>query len=268
MDTPTVSFVVPCYKLARFLPECVDSILAQSYKNIEIIILDDQSPDNTAEVSGQILANHPGRNIRYIRNSDNLGNIRNYNKGIGLAHGGYVWILSPDDRLRSESIVDKYIRMMQSDPEIGYIFCSGNRIENDEDRGLHKSSLYRKSDQILDSEQLIRDIVDNRVELLSPSVMIRKKCYEEVTFFPEDMPHRGDSFVWALIAMRYRVGYFAEAMVDYRIHENSMMSTLARENVASIIADEIAVPWRIKAEAERRNLNEIVLHCRRAIIGI
>jgi glycosyltransferase involved in cell wall biosynthesis len=268
LKTPTVSFVVPCYNLAHFLAECVESILSQSYKNIEIIIIDDRSPDNTAEVSRSIISDHSGRMISYIVNSENLGNIRTYNRGIQLAQGPYVWILSPDDRLRARNIVEKYVGLMESEREIGYIFCPGHVIDNDRDMGVYLWSQYRKEDTALDGQQLVKDIVDSKFELLSPSVMIRKKCYEQITFFPEDMPHRGDAYVWSLIAMRYKVGYFAEAMVDYRIHSNSMMSTLAREDVVTLNQDNIAVLWRVKAEAEKQNLPHIVNHCWNAIVKV
>src|SRR6266404_207229 len=268
METPTVSFLVPCYKLAHFLAECVNSILSQSYKNIEIIILDDQSPDDTANISQAIVSAHPDRNIIYVRNPENLGNIRNYNKGIRMAAGKHVWILSPDDRLRSQNIVEKYVRLMESDPEVGYIFCPAHHIENGQDRGIEQKSVYRTNDQILNSHQLVKDIVDNNFYLLAPSVMIRKKCYEEITLFPEDMPFRGDSYVWSLIAMQCKVGYFAEAMIDYRVHDNSMTSTLMRENAARAMEDDIAVPWRVKAEAERRNLVDVVNHCWNAVTRI
>ncbi len=268
MPNPKVSFIVPCYKLAHFLEESVNSILSQSYGNIEVLILDDQSPDNTEEVSTGLVKKHPDRQITYIRNSENLGNIRNYNKGIRLAAGEHVWILSPDDRLHSKDIVSEYVRLMDDNRDIGFIFCPGNVIENDTNTGVYKRSVYRDSDQILDGLQLVGDIAENNFELLSPSVMIRKKCYEEITYFPEDIPHRGDSYVWALIAMQYRVGYFSTPMVDYRIHSGSMMSTLARENIIEIIADDFAVPWRIRTAAQERGLHQIVEQCNTAIVNI
>ena len=185
-----------------------------------------------------------------------------------MARGRYVWILSPDDRLRDPDVVEKYVRLMDAHPEVGYAFCAVHRIEGTDDAGVHRTSVYRPEDLILDSRKLVKDIVDNNFELVAASVMIRKECYETVTLFPLDMPHRGDSYVWALIALRYRAAYFSDAMVDYRVHDGSMMTTMARANMARMMEDDIAVPWRVKAEAARQGANEIVTHCRRAIVSV
>ncbi len=268
MNNPTVTFVVPCFRLAHFLRECVDSILHQSYPEIEVLIMDDQSPDDAGEIARKILADYPDRAVSYVLNEQNLGNIGNYNKGIQMARGRYVWILSPDDRLRDPRVVEKYVRLMDARPEVGYAFCAVHRIEDTADAGVYERSVYRPQDRILDSRTLVKDIVDNNFELVAASVMIRKECYESVTLFPTDMPHRGDSYVWALIALRYRVAYFSDAMVDYRVHDASMMTTLARANMARVIEDDIAVPWRVKAEAARQGANEIVIHCWQAIVSV
>ena len=78
---PLVSFVVPCYKLAHLMPQCVNSILRQSYENYEILIMDNCSPDNTPEVA----ASFGDPRVKLVRNETNLGHVRNFNKGITLA---------------------------------------------------------------------------------------------------------------------------------------------------------------------------------------
>jgi hypothetical protein len=76
-----VSFVIPCHRLAHLLGECVDSILAQSYGDFEVLIMDDCSPDATPEVA----ASFPRPRVRHVRNDTNLGHLANYNKGIQLS---------------------------------------------------------------------------------------------------------------------------------------------------------------------------------------
>jgi glycosyltransferase involved in cell wall biosynthesis len=270
IENPIVSFVVPCYCLADFLTEAVGSILAQSYTNLEILILDDQSPDNTETVSKALISTNPTVRISYIRNQANLGNIRNYNKGIMAAQGKYVWILSPDDRLRSRHVVRQYVSMMEANPRLGYVLCPAHLIQDDCDLGIFHESVYPRQvvDQIMDSRQLIKDLVDHTFGPVAPSVMVRKECYEVVTLFPEDMPHRGDTYVWSMIAMKYSIAYFSEAMVDYRIHDESMMSKLSRENMKKVFEDDIAVPWRIKNLAEKQESTDIVNHCKTSILSM
>src|SRR5579862_9390224 len=115
---PKVSFVVPCYKLAHLLPECIQSILSQTYKDFEILIMDDKSPDNTPEVARSF----GDERVKHIRNEPNLGHLRNYNKGIGLSRGEHVWLISADDRLRCNYVLQRYVDLMDAHPNVGYIF--------------------------------------------------------------------------------------------------------------------------------------------------
>lgn len=69
MRPPTVSFIVPCYKLAHLLPDCVNSILSQTYRDFEVLIMDDCSPDNTPQVAQSF----PDPRVTHIRNDPNLG---------------------------------------------------------------------------------------------------------------------------------------------------------------------------------------------------
>src|SRR5215469_15348880 len=117
--TPKVSFVVPCYKLGHLLAECIHSILSQSYQDFEVLVMDDCSPDNTPEVAKSF----GDQRIKHIRNEPNLGHLRNYNKGIGLAKGEYVWLISADDCLRTKDAVEKYVRIMEQNRSVAYAFC-------------------------------------------------------------------------------------------------------------------------------------------------
>src|SRR3954451_10954181 len=126
MSEPLVSFVVPCYKLAHYLAECVDSILSQTYTNLEVLIMDDCSPDNTPEVAKSFT----DPRVRYIRNEPNLGHLRNYNKGIQMSQGKYIWLISADDRLRCDYVLEKYVAALEVNPNVGYAFCPAVRLEN------------------------------------------------------------------------------------------------------------------------------------------
>lgn len=256
-----MTFVVPCYNLAHYLEECVDSIFSQSYSNIEVLILNDQSPDDTIPVGAALCRKYADRNIKLVNNESNLGNLENYNKGIRLAAGEYVWILSPDDKLRDEDAVQKHIRQYESNKDVGFIFSSVHRLKDETDIGLYASSQYNLTDSLIDGETLVGALLGDRLDMVAPSVSVRKCCYEAINYFPKDLPHRGDTYVWALIAMSSKVGFIAEPLVDYRIHSDSMCAKLSRENIGGIVKDNVGVRWRIRSYASDQSRALIASQC-------
>lgn len=258
MQKPTVSFVVPCYNLAHFLPECINSILSQTYANFEILIMDDCSPDNTREVS----ARFQDQRIRYIRNEPNLGHLRNYNKGIRLSRGKYVWLISADDYLRKPYVTEKYVGLLDRNPNIGYVICPGLGVRNGvETRVLGAYRSNKDRDWILRGRNFLKKLLHSNV-VLTPSAMVRRECYEKVSFFPENMPWAGDWFLWCLFALYYDVGYFADHMLCYREHHGlSMTHILSQERLETCAVEEISIPWFIRNRALEAGHTTIAKEC-------
>lgn len=271
MQDPTVSFIVPCYKLAHLLSECVESILAQTYGDFEVLIMDDCSPDNTAEVAGSF--NDP--RIRYIRNDPNLGPLRNYNKGIALSRGKYVWLISADDYLLRPYILDRYVKLLETHPRIGYVFCPGVGVKNGVETQLLEYSQIGDDDQILDGHAFVRKLLHRNI-VLAPSALARRECYENLSFFPLDviwagipidMVWGGDWYLWLLFALFYDVGYFADPMVCYREHDLSMTNSVTQEKIESCWAAEMAVLWIIRQKANEAGMKKVSRDCLVAIAG-
>src|SRR5215471_1269222 len=129
---PKVSFIIPCYKFAHFLAECVNSILSQTYSDFEILIMDDCSPDNTSEVAAEF----KDPRVIYQRNESNLGNVGNYNRGIELSRGEYLWLISADDCLRSQNVLQKYVDVLDKNPNVGYVFSPAIIFEDGKESGV------------------------------------------------------------------------------------------------------------------------------------
>ena len=118
---PLISVILPAYNAERFLEEAIDSILAQTYKNFELIVLNDGSTDRTEEI---ILSYNDPR-IRYIKNESNLKLIKTLNKGIALARGKYIARMDADD-ISLPTRFEKEIEFMEIHPDIGV--CSSKVI--------------------------------------------------------------------------------------------------------------------------------------------
>jgi glycosyltransferase involved in cell wall biosynthesis len=250
MKSPTVSFVVPCYKLAHFLPECINSILSQSFREIEVLVMDDCSPDNTGEVTRSF----NDARIRYIRNDSNLGHLPNYNKGINLSRGAYIWLISADDRLRRPYAVERYVKVMADHPAVGYVFCPGIGLVGGAETTLLEDYYYGAKDIIFDGRQFIATVLRKCGGLLSPSVMVRKDCYERISMFPLDLPHQGDMYLWLVWALEYDVAYLSDPMVNYRSHELNMMKDFMSRVPKTVFTDEVNVLWRTKLKSEQKGL--------------
>jgi glycosyltransferase involved in cell wall biosynthesis len=259
---PTVSFVVPCYKLAHLLAECVNSILTQTFADLEVLIMDDCSPDHTPEVARTLT----DPRVRYIRNEPNLGSLRNYNKGIELSRGKYVWLISADDYLRRPYLVERYVGLMEANPRVGYVFCSGVGVLHGQETGLLKGTRYGSRDEVINGHRFLKRLLRFNM-VLAPSGMVRRECYEKISLFPLEpgMIWSGDWYLWCVFALYHDVGFFTEPMVCYREHELSMTNVLKRENLEALFEGDIAVPWMIKKKAAALGLGSVAHTSLRAV---
>ena len=263
MQNPTVSFVVPCYKLGHFLAECVGSVISQTYADWELLILDDCSPDHTAEVAKSFQDSR----VQHVRNERNLGLVNNFNKGIGLSRGKYVWIISADDYLRRPYTLERYVEFMEKHPTVGYTYSPAAKVEN---RREIEIQLSDGEDRIIRGHDFVKPLLEGN-RILAPTAIVRRECYEQMGAFPTDPVWAGerldfnwaqDWYLWCLFALSYDVGYLAEPMVCYRLHDLSVTSTLTQhESIRRCVAADIAVPWMIKQKADELGLREVSSYC-------
>ena len=258
---PLVSFVVPCYKYAHFLAKCVNSILAQDYGCFEVLIMDNCSPDNTPEVAQSF----KDPRVRHIRNDSNLGHVRNYNKGLTLARGKYVWVLCADDVLRSSAVLGRFVDVMERNANLAFVFCRALELREEQEGSLVSWADCGDQDcQWQDSTFFLR-LIDSCCMVMS-SVMIRKEFLDRVGLFPVDLPYSDDWYIWSVLAMHYGVAYFAEPMVLCRHHEESLTTQYSKEFARICLGDELAVLWRVGCEAERGQNTNLRDACRASLI--
>lgn len=246
---PLVSFVVPCYKHGHFLVECVGSILSQTYANVEVLIMDDCSPDDTPVIARSF----QDPRVTHVRNERNLGHLANYNKGIGLAQGKYVWLINVDDYLRRPHVLERFVDTLERHPEAAYVFCPAVQVHEGREGAVF--GRHGNHDMVFRRPAFLdRLLVRNRVP--TPAAMVRKTSYDRMGMFELDLPYAGDWYQWCRHALYGDVAYLAEPMVCYRFHELNM-SKDHFEQPAVVVADEIAVRWRTKRTAERMGLTAV-----------
>jgi glycosyltransferase involved in cell wall biosynthesis len=216
--------------------------------------MDDCSPDNTGEVANSF---HDPR-VRHIRNQDNLGHLQNYNKGIALSQGKYIWLISADDRLCKPYVLERYLRVMERNPRVGYACCPAIKLE----KGIETEVEGRldNKDTIFDGTTLLARLLKGNC-IPAASGMVRRTCYEQCGSFPLDLPYAGDWYLWCLFALHFDAAYFSEPMVNYRAHELSMTSYLLNHRLTPALEEGLTVLWRMRDQARQIGNVRIVKHC-------
>lgn len=260
--TPIVSFVVPCYKLGHLLRDCIHSILMQTYQEFEILIMDDCSPDGTAEISHS----YTDTRIKYNRNTVNMGHLRNYNAGISRACGKYVWLISADDCLRSPRVLEQYVAVMEQHPAVGFVFCPAVGLGPHGESDVLRYSVRGDHDTIFRGREFLsRYLLDSDCVVVA-SAMARKDCYTSVSMYPEDMPYAGDWYIWSIFSLHYDVAYLASPMVCYREHDLSMTNKLKRQDARILVEDDLKVLWRMREAASAKPDALLMKRCDAAIV--
>jgi len=132
MPAPSVSVLIPSYNCARYLPETIESVLAQNLRDFELVILDDRSSDS----SNDVLERYARRDerIRYRLNESNLGLVENWNACLRAARGKYVKFLHSDDKLTRPTALEQLVALFEERPSASLAVCAREIIDENSRR--------------------------------------------------------------------------------------------------------------------------------------
>lgn len=259
---PLVTVVIPCYNYGHFLPAAVASALDQEGVEVEVIIVDDASPDGSAEVA-RGLADRDSR-VRLIAHETNKRHIMTYNDGLAEAAGDYVILLSADDLLTRNSVT-RAVSLMEGHPEVGLVY--GPVVVFDET--VPELEAVDASTWVLwEGHDWARRLFDSGVNVIkSPEAIVRGSILRQVGLYDPDHPHAGDLQMWLRIAAVADVGYLpGTVQALYRQHDQNMHSSVfATDQVQGMITDlQHRLDAFTAAASSFPNAEELVLRIRRA----
>lgn len=208
-----ISIVLPVYNGAKYLRDSIDSVLAQTYTNWELLIVDDCSTDETPAIA-QGYAQRDSR-IRYYRNEQNLRLPRNLNKGFSLTRGDYLTWTSDDNRYRPEALEKMHDALVRSGAQ--FVYCSMDII--DEDDNLIETYIAKK-------ESIKRLVGFNTV---GACFLYTRKVYETVGDYDHELILVEDYDYWQRIAMRFETVALEQILYDYRRHSGALTSTMRQD---------------------------------------
>lgn len=206
---PEVSVVIPTYNSAHFLGEALQSVFDQTFKDYELIVVDDGSTDETK----QIVAEY-GDKIKYIF-QENSGPASAKNNGIRNSVGKYIAFLDADD-LWLPTKLEKQVKTFQQSPELAMIFTEHSVFN---DRGIYLA-LIGKRKRLIKGDIARNIFLHNGVA--TPTVIVRKEIFNKIGLFEEDLYMAEDDNMWVRIAANFDVELIDEPLAKYRIHSRSM----------------------------------------------
>lgn len=220
-DTPIVSVILPTYNRARLLPRSLGSVLAQTYSDLEVVVVDDGSDDDTeALVKGSGDAR-----VRYVRLETRFGAARARNVGIGHAHSRYLAFQDSDDEWLPTKL-ERQMRAFESQPDAALVYSDMYRVLADGRVFHHRSPTVVRGGLINPETRYWQTYM-----LGTQCVVIRRECLEQVGLFDHALPSFEDLDLFLRLAEHYDFVHLREPLVNY--HENAGLSTDRRAELGA-----------------------------------
>ena len=228
MRRPTVSIIMPNYNHARFLPVALQAILSQTWRPLEVLVLDDGSTDNSVEVIEQFAKQDSI--IRLIRNNGNRGVAYSLDRGVALASGEYLLFSAADDYLMPH-FLERSLSLLGQYPEAGLSCCDSALL--DENSGAMREfkaeitgkPRYFSPREVVDLGKLKRFTVGNQGNAVLVKRSALDRLGEEGLYFLPELRSGCDFFVENVIAFRHGICYVPETLAVYRMTPGSYSSS-------------------------------------------
>ena len=235
MSKGCVSVIIPCYNYGHFLPRAVASVVAQTYRNWEIIIVNDGSTDDTEEVSNSLI--NEGLSIRYLDRKENMGPSFTRNEGIAAANGEYLAFLDADDEWFSEKL-EKQIEVFSGNPSVGLV-ATGVTLK-DVNKCVER---YYQPEKFADKRALVRSLLIRNIVPATSSVMVRKSCFENVGGFDKNFRFAEDWELWLRLIRECGFEFIYEPLITLYEHQSNASRAILKMGASREKIIRAHYPW-------------------------
>lgn len=216
---PLVSIIVPNYNHRKYLGQRLESILSQTFQDFELILLDDHSMDGSKEIL-EGYAKHP-KVTHTIFNEENSGStFLQWEKGIQLASGKYIWIAESDDWCEA-NLLETLIDPLINDKECVISYCQSYCIN--EQQKIRFQSTHRQLSEYIDGRQFIKEYLSVPIAIFNASMVVWKK--ETYQFIPSEFTtfkFTGDWYFWVQLAKHGKVHVSGKVLNYFRKHDGDV----------------------------------------------
>lgn len=221
---PTVSIIVPNYNHSKFLPERLESIFNQTYQDYEVILLDDHSNDNSAQLLSTY-SSHP-KVSQIVVNDENSGSpFKQWKRGVSLAAGIFVWLAESDD-VADPSFLEVLVPVLMNSPTVGVGYCQSQVID-DKSQIVYsnvrwtddlQSEIWRSTFQLKGTKAVRDFFMYKNVIPNASAVLFRKEVFNTITIPIETFKFVGDWMTWVQMLLRSDLYFTPLHLNHFRQH--------------------------------------------------
>jgi alpha-1,3-rhamnosyltransferase len=220
---PLVTIVALSFNQSRFIIECLDSIRGQTYSNIQLIITDDASQDDSVAVIQKWIADS-GIDCVFLTHNENRGVCKALNEAVSLAQGKYLTMIAADDIYLPQRI-EQQVRMMEKLPDdVGVVYSDASTMDVD-GNALPYTFIEWRGDFFPAPEGRIFPVLLQKCFIPAMAALIRTSCFQKVGTYDEQLVAE-DWDMWLRISRHYRFAFSPVISARYRIHPTSMSRTV------------------------------------------
>lgn len=220
---PKISVVIITYNRVDLLPKAIASVMAQSFRDFEIIIIDDSSQDGT-EAYARGLAMKEKR-VKYFRNEFNLGISKSRNRGVAFARGEYIAMLDSDDYWLDKNKLKKQSAYLDKYPDVGLI---GTAIRCENEKGVAlKEDVYAVRNKAIRERLLLKN------QFAQSSVMYRKQAYVAAGGYDNSLSLCEDYDLWLKIGKDWKLANLSKVMTAYLVHSGGITKERKLKTIAA-----------------------------------
>lgn len=220
LTRPSVSVVIPCYNYGRYLHDAVAGALAQQGVDVDVLIVDDASTDDSAEIAQRIADADP--RVKVLVHRENKGHIQTYNDGLSQVRGDYLALVSADDVLMPDALT-RAAALMEHHPTVGLVYGYARSFTDRLPTGPTRTrswSVWAGRDWLGVAAR------QGRCFLVSPEAVMRREAFAQTQGYDPRLPHSGDFDMWLRTAVHWDVGRVdGPIQAAYRVHEANMHLT-------------------------------------------
>ena len=255
---PLLTFIVPAYNVDKYLAECLDSLLNQTVKDHQVIIVNDGSADHTKEIAQRYAALYPEM-IRYVE-QENQGLSEARNTGLQYAHGKYIAFLDGDDLLPKEALLHLYRKAEETSADMvaGNVATFGNKEEQKD-----YATRNRETQFTISGETFLTEAVTNRhyVPMVYNYLYRRSFIEQHKLRFEPGILHEDELWTPIALTKAKRVASISNTTYLYRQHGASIMSaSKAERRIASIEVVVRKLEEFMESDAMDDNAKEAISH--------